>query len=282
VALLLLPGYTLALFLLPRFSDLDGFERTAMAVGLSLAQYPLLAVALDHSPWGLSPTAIITSLMLVTLVWGTAATVRLAVIPSDELLTARRWLRFSLPSLTRLERLAALAGLCLLTVVTWSVWTLVAQPPLPPLTEFFMLGPEGLAQNYPNAGLPNQPISVTLAVRNLEGQPVEYAVIASHEGADLARIPPFRVEAGETHTDTLTFALPEYGFGQRLDVLLFRSGLTEPYRRLVLLIDVPPPGVPTPVRIDRTPQPTVVRADQTAANPVVPTPAIRVIRTPGP
>jgi uncharacterized membrane protein len=250
LALFLAPGYVLALLLFPRFTDLDNFERLGGAVGLSLAQYPLLAVGLDRSPWGLSPTAIIASVTLLTWTWGVAAAVRLIWVSPDQLLTSGlpSPSSFRLTRLSKLESLTALAGLGLLVVVCWSVWVLVSQPAQPPITEFFALGSDGLAQNYPGTAAPQQPISITLGVRNLEDQPMEYAISARLDNTSLAEVPQFRLEAGATRTITLTFAISDYGYGQRVDLLLFRSGVSEPYRRLALVVDVPQVGVPTPVR----------------------------------
>jgi uncharacterized membrane protein len=272
IGLFIVPGYTLGLLLFPRFSDLDNFERAGVAVGLSLAQYPLLALGLDRSPWGLAPTAIIVSVTLLSCVWGATAAVRLMFVAPSDLLTATWQSPWSLTDLSWLARVTALATVGVLVAVGWSIWVVVSQPTVPPLTEFFALGTDGLAQNYPSTAAPNQPINVTLGVHNLEGQAVQYGVTARLSAVDLASTPPFRVEAGETRTTTLTFALPNYGFGQHVDVLLFRSDMTEPYRRLEFVVDVPQVGVPTPVRISSTPVPTVARADATAAVPVVPTP----------
>jgi uncharacterized membrane protein len=269
IALLLVPGYTLALLLFPRLDDMGNFERAGVAVGLSLAQYPLLALGLDRSPWGLSPTAIIVSVTLLTWLWGLAAAVRLTFVAQGELFTHAWPPLLPLPRLSRLERLTLLAGLGVAAAIAWSVWLLITQPAVPPLTEFFALGSDGFAQNYPSTAGRNQPISVSLGVHNLEGQSVEYAIAARTDAGTLAEVAPFRVEPGETRTITVTFSLAEYGFGQRVDLLLYRSGAaSEPYRRLALVVDVPQVGMPTPVRIAPTPAPVVP-----TPVPVVPTPA---------
>jgi uncharacterized membrane protein len=286
LALLVLPGYALALALYPRFRDLDGAERFGMAVGLSLAQGPLLALALDRSPWGLSPQAIVQSFTLLTWFWCAAAVVRLLTTAREDLFTARWWGFRSMATTTRLERLALLGGLALLAVVGVSLRALLVQPPVPPLTEFYMLGPTGLAQDYPRASTIGQPVTVTLGVHNLEGRPMEYHVLARHDDTDLADTAPFRVADGETWTGPLAFPLDEYGFGQRIDILLLRAGddAAVPYRQLTLVVDVAQPGVPTPVVVVATPARTAVRPEPTLVqNPAVPTPAppIRVIPTPG-
>ena len=77
---------------------------------------------------------------------------------------------------------------------------------------------------------------------------MEYRVVAYQRGELLAHQPRMRVASGETWSDTLTFSLREYGFDQRVEVLLLREDEIEPYRRLQLVIDAPPPGVPTPIR----------------------------------
>jgi uncharacterized membrane protein len=246
----------------------------------------LLAVALDRTQWGLSPVAIIQSLTLATWVWCLLAVVRLLTTRREELFTAR-WPGFgAVFGTTRVERLGLVGGVAVLAIVALSLQAVLSQPPVPPLTEFYMLGPQGLAQGYVRSASIGQPVTVDLAVRNMEGRPMDYRVVVRHENSDLAATAPFSVADGETWTGPLEFPLDEYGFGQRLDIMLFNvSAASElPYRQLTLVVDVPQPGVPTPVIVIATPQRTAVHPEPTLVqDPLVPTPAapIRVIPTPG-
>jgi len=280
VSVLILPGYALCLALFPRFEDLDGLGRVGLSTGLSLAQCPLLALILDRSPWGLSPTAIVLAFGLVTCGWCLVALVRsftsLSPAPSAVASAGRRR---ATPSL---RGMAALLGVGVIVLAAGSVYVLLTQPAEPPLTEFYMLGPQGLSQDYPSQASPGQPISVNLAVHNQEGVPVDYRVVASDDNQQtLGEVAPFEVPPGATWSAPLSFTINAYGFGQRIDISLFRASDTRPYRQLSLSIDVPQPGVPTPVRLVATPVPTYVRPEPTLVqNPVVPTP-VRIIRTPG-
>jgi hypothetical protein len=204
----------------------------------------------------------------------------------QDLFTSRWRLVGSFVATSRLERAAVLGAGVILVVVGYAVWGTVARPALPPLTEFYMLGPQGLAQDYPRATTFGAPVGVLLGVHNVEGRPMEYRVVARDAGTDLAAVAPFQVATDDTWTGQLSIPLAAYGFGQEVDILLFRTDDdSAPYRQLTLIVDVAQPGVPTPVVVIATPARTAVRPEPTRVqNPEVPTPAppVRIIRTPGP
>src|SRR5665648_1005599 len=50
---LFLPGYSLIAALFPAKDDLDGIERFALSVGLSIAVVPLMGLALNFTPFGI-------------------------------------------------------------------------------------------------------------------------------------------------------------------------------------------------------------------------------------
>src|SRR5574337_2061409 len=50
---LFFPGYVLIAALYPRRSDLDGVERVALSLGLSLAVVPLIGLVLNYTLWGI-------------------------------------------------------------------------------------------------------------------------------------------------------------------------------------------------------------------------------------
>ena len=66
VFVLFVPGYVTVEALFPK-RELDGIERFALSVGLSLALVPLIGLLLNYSPWGIRLTPIIVSLVLFTL-----------------------------------------------------------------------------------------------------------------------------------------------------------------------------------------------------------------------
>jgi hypothetical protein len=67
VFVLFIPGYVTVEALFPKSRDLDGIERVALSVGLSLALVPLVGLLLNYTPWGIRLTPILISLTILTV-----------------------------------------------------------------------------------------------------------------------------------------------------------------------------------------------------------------------
>lgn len=67
VFVLFLPGYVTVEALFPKFRELDGVERFALGIGLSLALVPLVGLLLNYTPWGIRLTPLVISLTILTL-----------------------------------------------------------------------------------------------------------------------------------------------------------------------------------------------------------------------
>ena len=76
IFILFLPGAMLITALYPREGELDGLERLALSIGLSLAIVPLDGLALNYTPWGITLIPIMVSLALFAEVMGVAAFIR--------------------------------------------------------------------------------------------------------------------------------------------------------------------------------------------------------------
>lgn len=66
VFVLLVPGYLALEALFPKGRELDGVERFALSVGLSLALIPLVVLLLNYTPWGIGLVPIAVSLTILT------------------------------------------------------------------------------------------------------------------------------------------------------------------------------------------------------------------------
>jgi len=73
---LFLPGYALIEALFPKKADLEGLERMALSIGLSLALVPLVGLALNYTPWGIRLDPIFASLALLTSALSFVAAIR--------------------------------------------------------------------------------------------------------------------------------------------------------------------------------------------------------------
>jgi len=83
IFVLWLPGYTFIKALFPTqvstkasTETLDNIERIALSLGMSIALVPIIGLLLNYTPWGISLTPIVLSLLALTLVFATAAVIR--------------------------------------------------------------------------------------------------------------------------------------------------------------------------------------------------------------
>ncbi len=76
VFVLFLPGYLLISALYPRSGELDGLERVALSVGLSLAVVPLVGLVLNYTPWGIRLEPIMVALAALCLALAVVCVVR--------------------------------------------------------------------------------------------------------------------------------------------------------------------------------------------------------------
>ncbi len=248
IAGLLAPGYALVAALLPQRRVADGMIRAALSFGLSVATMPMLALLLHHSPWGIKPAPITLALALWLIsLAGVALWRRRALLPAGQ--------AYSPPPIQALARWRALAGPTqlryLVSVCAFGIGALLmvrlvlAADPGPQLTEFYLLGQGGLAEDYPRMATSDQPVSVTVGIANREGAPQRYHVevwavdpLAGGHRQRLASSEPLELASGQSREQPISWLMPWAGDDRLVDILLFRNGQDGPYRTLRLWIDV--------------------------------------------
>ena len=76
IFILYLPGAMLVTALYPGEGDLDGLERLALSIGLSLAVVPLVGLMLNYTPWGIRLIPIMISMAVFAEIMAIAALLR--------------------------------------------------------------------------------------------------------------------------------------------------------------------------------------------------------------
>jgi len=238
---LLAPGYALQAALFPRCDDLDGPERLALSFGLSMVVVPPMALLLDALPWGIRTWPIVAVEALFIIGCAGVALWRRRRLPEEE--------RFA-PALEfdagdwwaerdrAQRRLFALLGAALLLVGVGAAAIILSPKPGEKLTEFYILGPEGVAENYPRQALAGQPVTVTMGISNHEGVAAEYAVEVFNAGQRIGQAGPFVLQPEETEERPIAFAPLELGQDVKVEFFLYRDGGAEPYRSLWLWLEV--------------------------------------------
>ena len=255
---LFVPGYVLIAALFPRNDDLDWLERCALSFGLSIAVTPLIGLVLNYTPWGIRLDPILVALSLFILVMALAAAVRRLALPQEERLTipateviasARNEL-FS-PGQSRLDRtLSIVLVLSILAAIGTTLFVIAVPKEGEHFTEFYLLGANGKAADYPTAFAAKSPQWVTVGIGNHEYRNITYTIEthAFNQSFDPATntssidrtvlLDTYRVEISHNQTGErrVNFTVPGPGYN-KLEFLLFNE-------------TPPPEGVTGQARID--------------------------------
>jgi uncharacterized membrane protein len=239
---LFFPGYTLIAALYPRRDDLDGIERLALSLGLSLAVVPLIGLVLNYLPWGIRLVPILIGLTLFIAVCSVAAARRRAQFPLTERFTAN--IR---PVLQAVRALpwptigASAAAIGLVLFLGFRFGVLGGSRVGETFTEFYVLGPGGKAEGYPQRVFAGEEAEVILGIVNHEAREARYTV-QIRAGEDLLRtIGPITLAHEQKWEERVEFSPSRPGDRVKVEFQLYIDGGTTPYRSLHLWLRVRPP-----------------------------------------
>ncbi|MEN6342158.1 MAG: DUF1616 domain-containing protein, partial [Methanospirillum sp.] len=232
--ILFVPGYVLIAALFPRNDDLDWLERIALSFGLSIAITPLIGLVLNYTPWGIRLDPILAALSLFVVVMAAAAAVRRLVLPAGDRLTvplgevvAEARAELFAPGQSRLDRnLSILLLVSILAAVGTTAFVIAVPKEGEHFTEFYVLGANGKAADYPTVFAANSSQWVTLGIGNHEYRDVSYTVEtrALNQTFDPATntstidretlLGSYRVTVPNNQTDEhrVTFTVPDTGY----------------------------------------------------------------------
>lgn len=194
---LLCPGYALVAALFPESKPapvaggsarVGGAERLLLAVGLSIVLSPLLGLALNYTPAGLAPAAVVATISAFTLTVTVVAAWRRSSLAPERRFTLGRW-NDSMLGVSLTDRdsasgtVAAVVVLAALVAAVGGVgWTVYERPPGETFTEFYVLddgGSGAVMDDYPDRLTIGETTSVRVGVANEEHRTVTYTVVTS-------------------------------------------------------------------------------------------------------
>jgi len=257
---LFFPGYALMAALFPRKEDLDPIERIALSLGLSIAVVPLIGLGLNYSPWGIRLDPILASITLFILLAAAIAAYRRRELPVDETFAIEietqlpKWSESRLP-----DRLLAVGlGASLIALGVTGYFVATSSGSSESFTEFYVLGPGGMAEDYPSVITLGDEADVFVGVINREGEDTTYEFEIRIDGEVADELESVHVAEGEAWENQVTIVPDHAGPEQKVEFLLYREGEGDPYRNLHLFIDVevavadsisPPQPSPSPTPI---------------------------------
>jgi uncharacterized membrane protein len=174
--ILFIPGYCVILALFPREDDIDLTERIVLSICVSIAIVPIIGLGLNFTPWGIRLDPIVTALTVFTLVITCVAHYQRAMLPLEE--------QFRMPFLAladtikkeilpagphRRDRIlgAVLAVAIIFTLLT-TIYILTVPREGEQFTDFFILGENRTAGDYPRDIFTNHTYPMYVGVENHE------------------------------------------------------------------------------------------------------------------
>lgn len=118
------------------------------------------------------------------------------------------------------------------------VYIIINPSPGDKFTEFYILGPDGKAGNYPTNLTLGESANLTIDVINHEYATTSYMLVVKM-GNQTLKNESFQVENGDKKEIPFTFQANQLGGGQKLEFLLYKlPNNQQPYRYLYLVINV--------------------------------------------
>jgi uncharacterized membrane protein len=235
------PGYSLVAALFPRRDDLDIARRLALGFGLSIVVVVLVGFLLNYTPMGISLYNVLIWLLVFIMAASGVAYYRRHRLPEEERFEPR--FNCSLAGFRGRQHLGDRLLLALLAlVIIGAIGTLVyiGRPPAveQTFTEFYMLGPEGKAADYPDVISLGEEASVTLGIINHEQETTDYYIRIVIGEQEVGEVGTITLSDGEKWQQRVGFVPVEVGEAQKVEFQLYRVYDSRAYHTLDLWVDV--------------------------------------------
>jgi uncharacterized membrane protein len=226
---LFFPGYVLMAALFPRREGLGGIERIALSFGISIAVVPLIGLILNYTWWGITLESTLYSIAAFILALSIIAWVRRRRLGEEE--------RFGLEFQLRLPGWAGGAGdkalsVILVIAVAGALGMLgyaIAQPKVGErFTEFYILGVDGEAADYPGELVVGEEGKVVVGIINREYEAVSYRVEVRIDGMKNNEVGPVVLEHEQRWEGEVGFVPTASGENEKVEFWLYQNGEAEP------------------------------------------------------
>ncbi|MBA7502764.1 hypothetical protein ES706_01358 [subsurface metagenome] len=229
--ILFFPGYTLLSAIFPRKGDLSGIERVALSFGLSIAIVPLMGLILNYTPWGIRLYPILIAITIFIFAAAAIAWQRQKRLPSQERFEVI--FTVALPQWAGMSKLDKGLSISLVVAIVAALGCLgyvIANPKQgEKFTEFYILGLEGKAENYPQQVTVGEEARVILGIVNHEYQPTSYRVEIEINGVKDKEICTGILAHEEKWEQVVGFTPEEMGVKQKVEFWLYKDDALQPH-----------------------------------------------------
>ena len=119
-----------------------------------------------------------------------------------------------------------------------SVYFIFAPKANDAFTSFYILDSEGETDNYPQEISLGEQVEMTIVIENFENTPVNYDVLVTIDGKEIAEMGSIELTHGEKWSEEIILIPSEAGDNQRVEFILDKDDEVESYLRLHFWLDV--------------------------------------------
>ena len=244
ISTLFIPGYSLIAALFPKKDDLDSIERTALSFGLSIAVTPLIGLLLNYTHFGIRLTPIVLCLSTFTIFMGVIAYIRRLKLYESERFNMdfRHHFNGIIKSFKRKSKIDKVLSITLtisiILAISATAYVIVVPKESEKFTEFYILGSNGTASNYPTNLTDGKTANITVGITNHEYSTVNYEMVIKLNNQTIHDT-NITLSNNETYTKPFMFIPSSSRQNQELEFLLYKlPNKNNTYRSLHLWINV--------------------------------------------
>ena len=231
---LFLPGYSLISALFPGKKELGGIERIALGFGLSITVVPVIGFILNYTPFGVTQESVLYSVAAFTLIFAILTYSRRMSLEDEEFKVSFD-LTIKVPENKADRVLTAIFCFAIVLSVATLVYVISTPKQGDKFTEFYILGPEGIAGNYPTDLKTGQNGTVIIGVVNHEYQTVNYSLKVLFNGTGVYG-KNILLENNQIYEKDYAFKAGRKGISE-LEFLLYKDGMSDVYKSLHLWVN---------------------------------------------
>ena len=237
--LLFFPGYTLMAALFPKREKVGPIERTALSFGMSLAIVPLIGIILNNTPWGIRLEPILYSVTLFIVITSIIGGLRRRRLPEPERFGIEFQLKAPAWGGSASNRILSIILVAVILGVFGSLGYFIAKPKAETFTEFYILGLDGKAINYPTQVRAGEEGKIIAAIVNHEHEVVSYRIEVRIDEVKNNEAGPLVLANEKRWEGIVSFTPDKAGDNQKVAFFLYKNGEAEPcLKPLHLWIDV--------------------------------------------
>ncbi len=240
---LFFPGYTLIAALFPKKDSIGSIERVALSFGLSIAVVPLIGLILNYV-WEISLYPILISTTIFIVAMCVTTYFRRRQLAPEQRFEPKINLRVpQLHGQGRLDRaLSVILAISIVAAIGTLIYVVASPKTGERFTEFYILGADGTASDYPKELTLGENAEVIVGIINHEGESDTYRIRINIDGAQVKELEPVTLSNEQTWEGNVSFTPAKTGNNQKVEFLLYNSSTeSEPSLTTHLLINVSAP-----------------------------------------